>query len=166
MSTSLCYPGNTTLFCFCTHCPLHRPAKLQRCQDSYLLWLLRHVLARRTSHLQWIRHRQSANPSVKPRRRFCTNTEGKQVGSDILASRLLLMGSLGKLVMPEPILLRDTLYLLQGISGKHIRFSSSNGGESMQQVVFSEAPVRDKRQHLPRPHWPSRRSAYRSQLRN
>ncbi|VDB90091.1 unnamed protein product [Peniophora sp. CBMAI 1063] len=47
---------------------------------------------------------------------------------------------IGKLQMPEHILLRDTLYLLQGISGKHIRFSSSNGGESMQQVVFSEAP--------------------------
>ncbi|KAI0036752.1 gamma-tubulin complex DGRIP91/SPC98 component [Vararia minispora EC-137] len=41
-----------------------------------------------------------------------------------------------KLHMPESIILRDTLYLLQGISGKYVRFSGSSGETPGQQLVF------------------------------
>lgn len=47
---------------------------------------------------------------------------------------------LGRPHLPEHLLLRDTLYLLQGISGKHVQFSpgsSSSNGE----ILFTDDPV-------------------------
>jgi gamma-tubulin complex component 3 len=51
----------------------------------------------------------------------------------------------GRQRLSESLLLRDTLYLLQGISGKYVRFASPNGGRepdlAMNRLVFSEDSV-------------------------
>ncbi len=46
----------------------------------------------------------------------------------------------GRATIPEHLLLRDTLYLLQGISGKYVRFSLQNDEEN--KLVFVEDSVR------------------------
>lgn len=46
----------------------------------------------------------------------------------------------GRPYLPEDLLLRDVLYLLQGISGKYVRFDS-NKSKSEQYVVFAEDGV-------------------------
>ena len=46
---------------------------------------------------------------------------------------------LGVPVLPEHLLLRDTLYLLQGISGKYVQFSRES--EDKNSVVFVGDPV-------------------------
>ena len=56
----------------------------------------------------------------------------RETGMDIM---------IGKLRMDETILLRDTLYLLQGISGKHIVFSPPTSKGSVQQLTFAEERV-------------------------
>lgn len=38
-------------------------------------------------------------------------------------------------------LLRDALYLLQGISGKHVRFATSKDGEAEMSLLFTEDTV-------------------------
>ncbi|EKM59180.1 uncharacterized protein PHACADRAFT_205357 [Phanerochaete carnosa HHB-10118-sp] len=48
--------------------------------------------------------------------------------------------------LPESALLRDTLYLLQGISGKHVQFASINDPES-NQLIFKD----DSRHIIPPP---------------
>ncbi|TFY81449.1 hypothetical protein EWM64_g2561 [Hericium alpestre] len=45
-------------------------------------------------------------------------------------------------IRSEDLLLRDTLYLLQGISGKYIQFSGVNNDEQSMQLVFIEDNVR------------------------
>lgn len=45
----------------------------------------------------------------------------------------------GKPHLPEHLLLRDTLYLLQGISGKYVRFGQTDGATSS--IVFADDPV-------------------------
>ncbi|KAG6866477.1 hypothetical protein C0991_003995 [Blastosporella zonata] len=40
--------------------------------------------------------------------------------------------------LPERLLLRDALYLLQGISGKHIRFSFNDGSDTYNTLVFGD----------------------------
>lgn len=50
---------------------------------------------------------------------------------------------IGKPHLPEHLLLRDTLFLLQGISGKHIRFAEARGNElddDEARLVFVEDP--------------------------
>ncbi|KAA1466481.1 gamma-tubulin complex DGRIP91/SPC98 component [Dentipellis sp. KUC8613] len=44
----------------------------------------------------------------------------------------------GKSHIPEDLLLRDTLYLLQGISGKYIRFSPPDNDDTGMKLVFVE----------------------------
>lgn len=46
---------------------------------------------------------------------------------------------LGIPVLPEHLLLRDTLYLLQGISGKYVQFSRES--EDKNSVIFVGDPV-------------------------
>jgi gamma-tubulin complex component 3 len=41
----------------------------------------------------------------------------------------------------ELALLRDALYLLQGISGKHVRFAKGKDGEVEMSLVFTENAV-------------------------
>lgn len=45
----------------------------------------------------------------------------------------------GKPHLPEHLLLRDTLYLLQGISGKYVQFLDRDDDH---RIVFAEDPVR------------------------
>ncbi|KAG6837438.1 hypothetical protein H0H93_009532 [Arthromyces matolae] len=42
--------------------------------------------------------------------------------------------------LPEPLLLRDALYLLQGISGTYVRFSFDENSESNNMLVFVDNP--------------------------
>ena len=44
--------------------------------------------------------------------------------------------------MPELPLLRDALYLLQGISGKHVRFATGKDGRTEMSLLFTENSVR------------------------
>jgi len=41
----------------------------------------------------------------------------------------------------ELALLRDALYLLQGISGKHVRFATGKDGEAEMSLLFMEGTV-------------------------
>jgi gamma-tubulin complex component 3 len=43
--------------------------------------------------------------------------------------------------LPENLLLRDTLYLLQGISGKYIRFSVPDDPDPQHKLVFVDDSV-------------------------
>lgn len=52
---------------------------------------------------------------------------------------LHLNALLGVPVLPEHLLLRDTLYLLQGISGKYVQFSRES--EDKNSVIFVGDPV-------------------------
>lgn len=47
----------------------------------------------------------------------------------------------GRPHIPEQLILRDTLYLLQGISGKYVQFSVSKDTEQNKELVFAEDPV-------------------------
>ena len=67
--------------------------------------------------------------------------------------------------IPEHLILRDTLYLLQGISGKYVQFSVSKDPDRNKELVFAEDPVSmpfdqiaptlssnsSKRYHIPTP---------------
>jgi gamma-tubulin complex component 3 len=46
----------------------------------------------------------------------------------------------GRSHIPEPVLLRDALYLLQGISGKYVKFSDAKN-ETEVTVIFTDDPV-------------------------
>lgn len=48
---------------------------------------------------------------------------------------------LGRQRLPEQLLLRDTLYLLQGISGKHVRFSGTDDPDPLRKLIFVDDPV-------------------------
>ncbi|KAL7282306.1 gamma-tubulin complex DGRIP91/SPC98 component [Trametes coccinea BRFM310] len=47
---------------------------------------------------------------------------------------------LGQPHIPEHLILRDTLYLLQGISGKYVQFSVSKDAEQNKELIFTEDP--------------------------
>lgn len=47
----------------------------------------------------------------------------------------------GRPHLPEHLLLRDTLYLLQGISGKHVTFSAPDNSDERSTLVFVDDPV-------------------------
>lgn len=55
------------------------------------------------------------------------------------ASIIILIA--GQPHLPEYLLLRDTLYLLQGISGKYIRLSVSDDDPEQNKLVFVEDSV-------------------------
>ena len=50
--------------------------------------------------------------------------------------------------IPEKFLLRDALYLLQGISGKHVRFTTGKDGGTEMSLLFMEDSVRITSWHL------------------
>ena len=50
---------------------------------------------------------------------------------------------IGKPHLPEEALLRDALYILQGISGKHINLLQGDTAGSDSKLIFNEDPVRD-----------------------
>ncbi|KAI0774140.1 gamma-tubulin complex DGRIP91/SPC98 component [Fomes fomentarius] len=54
---------------------------------------------------------------------------------------------IGQPHIPEQLILRDTLYLLQGISGKYIQFSVSKDAEQNKELIFAEDP----RYYIPAP---------------
>ncbi|KAL1944175.1 hypothetical protein VTO73DRAFT_3360 [Trametes versicolor] len=54
---------------------------------------------------------------------------------------------LGQPHIPEHLILRDTLYLLQGISGKYVQFSVTKDAEQNKELIFTEDP----RYHVPPP---------------
>jgi len=61
-------------------------------------------------------------------------------GADLLVKRVSHSEArLGIPVLPEHLLLRDTLYLLQGISGKYVQFSRES--EDKNSVIFVGDPV-------------------------
>jgi gamma-tubulin complex component 3 len=47
----------------------------------------------------------------------------------------------GRPCLPENLLLRDTLYLLQGISGRYIRFSAPDDPDPQHKLVFVDDSV-------------------------
>lgn len=49
---------------------------------------------------------------------------------------------IGRPHLPEHLILRDTLYLLQGISGKYVHFSASRDPNGNNELVFTDDPVR------------------------
>lgn len=53
----------------------------------------------------------------------------------------IVLNGLGRSHLPEHLLLRDTLYLLQGISGKYVRFASKGESDS-NNLVFVDDTVR------------------------
>ncbi|KAI1789552.1 gamma-tubulin complex DGRIP91/SPC98 component [Ganoderma leucocontextum] len=55
--------------------------------------------------------------------------------------------SIGQPHIPEHLILRDTLYLLQGISGKYVQFSVSKDPDQNKELVFAEDP----KYHIPTP---------------
>ncbi|OBZ70405.1 Spindle pole body component alp6 [Grifola frondosa] len=46
----------------------------------------------------------------------------------------------GRSHLPEQLILRDTLYLLQGISGKYVHFSSGRDSDQNNELVFTDDP--------------------------
>ncbi|CDO71343.1 hypothetical protein BN946_scf184908.g101 [Trametes cinnabarina] len=87
-------------------------------------------------------------PPAKPSSKAATPTEphfaarthkGKSKAEVLREYRLRL----GQPHIPEHLILRDTLYLLQGISGKYVQFSVSKDAEQNKELVFTEDPVRD-----------------------
>ncbi|KAI0698533.1 gamma-tubulin complex DGRIP91/SPC98 component [Cerioporus squamosus] len=64
--------------------------------------------------------------------------------ADILREYRLQMGQPH---IPEHLILRDTLYLLQGISGKYVQFSVTKDAEQNKELVFAEDP----RYYIPAP---------------
>ncbi|GBE79620.1 gamma-tubulin complex DGRIP91/SPC98 component [Sparassis latifolia] len=49
-------------------------------------------------------------------------------------------GKIGRPHLPEHLILRDTLYLLQGISGKYVHFSPGADPEQNDELVFTDDP--------------------------
>lgn len=49
----------------------------------------------------------------------------------------------GRPHLPEHLILRDTLYLLQGISGKYVHLSPSTNADGNNDLVFEDDPVSD-----------------------
>lgn len=59
------------------------------------------------------------------------------------ALRLLLtLVLLGRPHLPENLILRDTLYLLQGISGRYVSFAPGDETNLVDRIIFREDPVR------------------------
>ncbi len=54
---------------------------------------------------------------------------------------LTLDDDTGQPHIPEHLILRDTLYLLQGISGKYVQFSVTKDAEQNKELIFAEDPV-------------------------
>jgi gamma-tubulin complex component 3 len=54
---------------------------------------------------------------------------------------LLELSHAGRPQLSEYLLLRDTLYLLQGISGKYVRFSLQDDPDPQNKLVFVDDPV-------------------------
>ncbi|RDX55466.1 gamma-tubulin complex DGRIP91/SPC98 component [Lentinus brumalis] len=54
---------------------------------------------------------------------------------------------MGQPHIPEHLILRDTLYLLQGISGKYVQFSVTKDAEQNKELIFAEDP----RYYIPAP---------------
>ena len=48
---------------------------------------------------------------------------------------------IGRSHLPEPLLLRDALYLLQGIPGKYVRFSSLDRSDPQNKLIFTDDSV-------------------------
>ncbi|KAI0353516.1 gamma-tubulin complex DGRIP91/SPC98 component [Trametes cingulata] len=70
-----------------------------------------------------------AHPPSRPQR-------GKSKADLLREYRLRL----GQPHIPEHLILRDTLYLLQGISGKYVQFSVTKDAEQNKELVFTEDP--------------------------
>jgi gamma-tubulin complex component 3 len=80
-------------------------------------------------------------PGASRRQTYCASIDQKLVDS----AQLLLSDTyrfLGRPHLPEHLLLRDTLYLLQGISGKYVRFSIQDDPEQENKLVFMDDSVR------------------------
>ena len=60
-----------------------------------------------------------------------------------------LSACIGRPHIPEQLVLRDTLYLLQGISGKYVQFSVNKDTEQNKELVFVDDPVSIPPQQLP-----------------
>jgi gamma-tubulin complex component 3 len=58
------------------------------------------------------------------------------------------MWGIGYPHIPEIFLLRDALYLLQGISGKHVQFATGKDGGTEMSLLFMEDSVRVTSWHL------------------
>ncbi|KAI0775939.1 gamma-tubulin complex DGRIP91/SPC98 component [Trametes elegans] len=71
----------------------------------------------------------SPNPAQRPQK-------GKSKADLLREYRLRL----GEPHIPEHLILRDTLYILQGISGKYVHFSMAKDAEQNKELVFTEDP--------------------------
>ncbi|KAJ8464042.1 hypothetical protein ONZ51_g9857 [Trametes cubensis] len=65
------------------------------------------------------------------------NQRGKSKADLLREYRLRL----GQPHIPEHLILRDTLYLLQGISGKYVQFSVTKDADQNKELVFTEDPM-------------------------
>ncbi|KAI0751649.1 gamma-tubulin complex DGRIP91/SPC98 component [Daedaleopsis nitida] len=94
----------------------------------------------------------AAPPPTRPSSKATTPTEPRpaQKGprgkskADILRD---YRQQIGQPHIPESLILRDTLYLLQGISGKYVQFSVAKDAEQNKELVFADDP----RYHVPAP---------------
>jgi gamma-tubulin complex component 3 len=68
------------------------------------------------------------------------NTAKHKVRSTIANSIQYSNLTLGRPCLSESLILRDTLYLLQGISGKHVQFSNSQDNQNT--LTFVDDAVR------------------------
>jgi hypothetical protein len=68
------------------------------------------------------------------------NTAKHKVRRNIADSILYSNYIIGRPCLSESLILRDTLYLLQGISGKHVQFSNSQDNQNT--LIFVDDAVR------------------------
>jgi hypothetical protein len=139
------YRANRSPSCFCIHWRLQHerlslllPCFLLSHRHPSLLSIHQPFL-RLTQHFHHPNRRERGNLKQS----FCGKCALDPVQS--LAHRLgdpFTIWGIGHPHIPELPLLRDALYLLQGISGKHVRFATGKDGGTEMSLLFTEDSVR------------------------
>ena len=137
--------------CFCIHWRLQQKRlslllPYSPLSHHHLPWLLSiHQTSCRLIHHNHLNRRERGDP----RQSSCGKCALDPVRS--LPHRLggpLKIWGIGCSHIPENFLLRDALYLLQGISGKHVRFATGKDGGTEMSLLFTEDSVRVTSWHL------------------
>lgn len=125
---------------------LHHPEPLLSHRRPFLPWHLRRLHSRPDVHLLLlIRTLRYLHQEVKLKLTYLESIATNMVSFLLSLHRLLTFKEYcheERPHLPEFLLLRDTLYLMQGISGKHVSFAPSQDVDLGGQLAFREDTVR------------------------
>lgn len=141
---SLCYRENMRHFRFYTLWQ-HRPGLPRFRHKLYPLLSRLHLLSNQVQYqLLWFQVPLIHFQEEKLKLTYLENTDLDMVSDFLLYHKVIRwnrIGFTGRAHLPELFLLRDTLYLLQGISGKYVSFMSTAEAAPGEQLVFRENSV-------------------------